>query len=510
MGAEGCHTEEYGVIMPMKHINVTVSSVAIAAYLITTAVADTLEIGNQAPALEVHEWVKGTPIDLAAVKGKQITVVEFWATWCGPCVHAIPHMTELAHNFADKNVRIVGVTTYDEGNTLETVREFVKKQGDKMDYAVAFDKTEDLYNSYMTAAAQDGIPTAFVVDLLGRIAWIGHPMDGLDAALTEIIAGTYDIELAGKLGKIDRQIQDAWMIGEWETVLEHADEAIALKPGDPDRWMTKFHVYSDGLADHEKAKHSASKALELAANRPEQLADIATSLITDPELTGYKDMVHKALHRALRKAPQNIDLRMASFQALAADNKNKKALTLAAETIDLMKGDADRLARFAHVLSSPERRDLCSDLAIKAVDLAIQAQPQEPSHHHAKFRILNECKNDVPAATVTGRYLIELAADDAGMLNGFAWGLLTDQASQGKYSELALAAAEALHKASGGDGWSQLDTIALAKFENGLVKEAVALQKEAIAKCSNENARASLEDTLKRFTDKEKEVARRP
>jgi len=61
------------------------------------------------------------------------------------------------------------------------VDKFVADKGAEMDYNVAADGMEGtMAKTWMAAAQQDGIPTAFVVDQKGKIAWIGHPMDGLD------------------------------------------------------------------------------------------------------------------------------------------------------------------------------------------------------------------------------------------------------------------------------------------------------------------------------------------
>ena len=160
------------------------------------------ELGDTAKPLDIKEWVKGSAVTLADGKGKTIYVVEFWATWCPPCRASIPHLTELQKKFKDKGVVFVGVT--DEKS--DVVKKFVEKMGDKMDYNVAIDggKTSE---GYMEAFGVGGIPHAFVVDKEGKIAWQGHPMDGLDKALDEIVAGKYDIEAAKSKGKKDSEAE---------------------------------------------------------------------------------------------------------------------------------------------------------------------------------------------------------------------------------------------------------------------------------------------------------------
>ncbi len=109
-------------------------------------------------------------------------MVEFWATWCGPCRATIPHLTELAHKYKDKGVRFIGVDVWERDTKL--VAPFLAEMGDKMDYSVALDdvpkdgKPADgaMAKNWMKAAEENGIPTAFVVRD-GKIAWIGHPIE---------------------------------------------------------------------------------------------------------------------------------------------------------------------------------------------------------------------------------------------------------------------------------------------------------------------------------------------
>ena len=115
-------------------------------------------------------------------------VVEFWATWCGPCKESIPHLTALAKKNPD--VTFVGVSVWEddkEGN----VKAFIDGMGDKMDYHVGYSGNQDgMAQTWMAAAGQNGIPTAFVVKD-GTIEWVGHPME-MEKPLDEIEAGTFD------------------------------------------------------------------------------------------------------------------------------------------------------------------------------------------------------------------------------------------------------------------------------------------------------------------------------
>lgn len=159
------------------------------------------QLGDPAKPLKIASWVKGKPVDLAALKGKQVAVVEFWATWCPPCRASIPHLTQLQKKF--KDVVIVGISDED----VATVKKFVEKMGDKMDYVVAVDDNDQTGEAYMKAFGIRGIPHAFVVDKSGRIVWHGHPMGELEKTLEALRDGTFDLEKARKRADARQQLE---------------------------------------------------------------------------------------------------------------------------------------------------------------------------------------------------------------------------------------------------------------------------------------------------------------
>lgn len=164
-----------------------------------------LSVGDAAPEIKFEKWLKGT--EIATLDKNKTYVVEFWATWCGPCRVAIPHLTEMAHEFKDK-VTFIGMSVWeDEKTDVSTVESFVREQGDKMDYNVAFagvGNNTHMSQAWLKAAGQNGIPASFVVDK-GKIVWIGHPMDGLDKTLKEVTSGTYDLNKAIAKAQKDKE-----------------------------------------------------------------------------------------------------------------------------------------------------------------------------------------------------------------------------------------------------------------------------------------------------------------
>ena len=164
----------------MRIAYVMLSVAAIAALVLVSQVSAQSEtevkpgkIGDKAFPVTTNKWIQGKKFDPAKPDGKHIYLVEFWATWCGPCRVSIPHLNGLYEKYKDRGVKIVGLTDED----ADMVKAFVKGQGDQMTYPVAIDENDKAFDQYFGAFGLDGIPHVFVIDKKGKIAWHGHPMD---------------------------------------------------------------------------------------------------------------------------------------------------------------------------------------------------------------------------------------------------------------------------------------------------------------------------------------------
>ena len=157
----------------------------IPALLSCVVLGDVLVPGMPAPAFTADASVKGAEVK-ALAPGK-VHVVEFWATWCGPCVGSMPHLTQLQKSNPD--VTVIGVAGFERGDDPKAkeqkVRDFIAAKPERAEYTVVFDGDGTMAREWMQAARRNSIPTAFVVGMDGKIAYIGSPDANLDAAVAK-------------------------------------------------------------------------------------------------------------------------------------------------------------------------------------------------------------------------------------------------------------------------------------------------------------------------------------
>ena len=246
-------------------------SAVIALAFASLAAAGSLSIGDQAPDLGKDvTWIKGDPV--TEFQDGKIYILDFWATWCKPCIDSIPHMNEIAEKHEDDGVTVIGVAIWPTKSMTPTA-EFVEKQGDKMSYTIAADVDGATATKYMKATGSNGIPTVMIVNRQGVLAWIGHPMVGMDEALGQIIAGTYDIEsaanesrrmalIAARSQPLMDKANKAYMAGDFETVVTTLEELIDLDPDGYQQFRLQiFAIILQKIKDEPRAYTYAKKMM---------------------------------------------------------------------------------------------------------------------------------------------------------------------------------------------------------------------------------------------------------
>ena len=211
------------------HLVLLFSFIAITIHAQETPVS--LNIGDPAPPLRIHEWLKGAPID--AFKKGHVYVVEFWATWCRACRAAMPHLSALAAEYKD-SVTFIGVDIYERKTTpRDKIKAFVDSMGNRMNYRVATEETYLMESGWFDASGAEGIPNTFVINAAGKLAWIGHPHE-LPKVLPKVLNNTWDFKEALTKRKLERHLEYLDVEAAYDLAPFRGDPLKPNDPGKPD------------------------------------------------------------------------------------------------------------------------------------------------------------------------------------------------------------------------------------------------------------------------------------
>jgi thiol-disulfide isomerase/thioredoxin len=306
-----------------------------------------LTIGSDAPTLNVEHWVqdgqgKFKPVTKFA-DGK-VYVVEFWATWCGPCIASMPHLAALQTEYADKGVQIVSISDED----LPTVENFLdraapaklkpeaktdddknatkdeakdKAKDEKQQtfrdltsaYCLTTDPDRSSYKAYMEAAAQGGIPTAFIVGKDRKIEWIGHPMS-MDKPLAEVVSGDWNRETFAEefrpkqeLDAMMQKIRLAMKAGDTKAALATVENALdKTEDGSLSEQLRlmKLQIQLNDKDSHSQLPEILTAAYKKYASQPQLINVIAWTVVENIERGDLKK--DKAVLELTRQAIETV------------------------------------------------------------------------------------------------------------------------------------------------------------------------------------------------------------
>ena len=271
----------------------------VAGLLVATQVnAQELHIGDLAPKLDVEHWVSNGNDKFDEVnefEDGKVYVVEFWATWCGPCIASMPHLSELQEKYAESGVQIISVSDED----LETVEDFLEGdvRGGDMTYAeltstycLTTDPDGETQSDYMKAAGENGIPTAFIVGKKGRIEWIGHPAE-IDDPIQAVVDDKWDREtfvaerkeakiadeiVQSIMGKLSRKMQKDDTEGALELLNEKIKEVENAKAK---AYLQQIRLSILMMEGSDEAAQALVEFAESNNDNPEMLNEIAWGVV---------------------------------------------------------------------------------------------------------------------------------------------------------------------------------------------------------------------------------------
>ncbi len=360
-----------------------------------------LTIGSAAPALDIEHWLSdggGQFKRIAKFEPGKVYVVEFWATWCGPCVASMPHLAQLQKRYADKGVQLISVSNEE----LQEVEEFLTRplEGSKSEeetyakltsaYCLTTDPDGSVYQSYMEAAGQNGIPTAFIVGKDSAIEWIGHPGE-MDSPLEQVVSGTWDREAAKKAilaeqtrDMIRNQIGLAMRDGDSQAAIEIIDKALKEHSEDAQlvEFLTQIRIRvqvfpATRLAMEGKIDEALKLLDDLIEKLPEQKAEIKEVKLS-VLLHGERfDEAAAALDEIDNEETDPIKLNQIGWMLYegAKDDPEFSEKLLAAATasakkaVDLSPKEAAVMDTYAHLLHRSGQLDQAIKVQSEAVKL---------------------------------------------------------------------------------------------------------------------------------------------
>ncbi|MER9946422.1 TlpA family protein disulfide reductase [Mesorhizobium sp. M0092] len=242
---------------------------------------------SPAPSIQVETWLRGEP--LSSFEPGKVYIVEFWATSCGPCVDAMPHLMQLQEKYRDSGVEIIGVAASEDAPTADEARSnldaWLTEKFSNLNFRMAFDSTGEMKKLWMEPSFSCWIPTSFVVDRDGHIAFIGGPTE-LDEVLPKVLNGSWRASDQAKAADRERiakgepkareqaltkpikaRYRAAMETNDWKTARSAIEEGVALRPDNLYFRVSLAHLLLHKMRDMEAGLPEMRQFVRDAINR---------------------------------------------------------------------------------------------------------------------------------------------------------------------------------------------------------------------------------------------------
>lgn len=295
-------------------------------------------VGQQAPEISLAEAINAPkPYTLEELRGK-VVLLEFWATWCGPCIASIPHLEHLHREYGERGLAVLGVSR----EPIERVETFVEGPfRDRMTYPVMIDKEDETNKAYDVYS----IPTAYLIDASGKIVWQGHTMELKDEQIVETLK-TAVAALHAKLKSKDANVRGvaAFLLGQYRAA--GAKELLTKMMDDRDDSIRRR--VAAGLAALGEPVDALLPLLRQAAEDPETSVRVAA--LNALSRAGDK----KAVSRSIKALGATDPMVRRAAAAILGDLKDGKAAKPLAEAVDDADPQTAKLAALALAESRAE------------------------------------------------------------------------------------------------------------------------------------------------------------
>ncbi|MEM1165082.1 MAG: redoxin family protein [Planctomycetota bacterium] len=309
-------------------------------------------LGEPAPPLTSVTWLSGNAA--RAYEPGTVYVLDFWATWCVPCIASMPHLQQLQQKHADDNVEFIGLAVFPRPGTtpvLDFVHNPARYSGGRVQevtWTVGEDRGRVTERAYMTSQGLGGIPMVMIIDREGLLAWIGHP-NAMDEPLAQIVSGEFDTRAYAAVHRLTTELRAQARSNDWAGAVQTIDAMIDADPNQVDVYgSVRYTLTRDQLGDAEGAAAYGQMLLtDLAKDRATPLRELAWAIVNPDAQLARKsrdvELAERAGERAVELTERKSGMALGVLARVRAWQGNyAEAVELSEEALEITTDPRER------------------------------------------------------------------------------------------------------------------------------------------------------------------------